>query len=70
MNLEELEEELDNVLPSGYSIETDSRGKIVIHTNQKLVDGELVDFNNDDDEDDLDLDSDFEPLDEEMEDDE
>lgn len=70
MNLEELEEELDNVLPAGYSIETDSRGKIVIHTNQKLVDGELVDFNNDDDDEDLDLDSDFEPLDEEMEDDE
>lgn len=73
MNLEELEEELENILPPGFSIETDSHGKVVIFTNLRLdEDGELVPFDGDEDEDDEDLevDPDFEPLEEDDEDEE
>lgn len=62
MNIEELEEALEDILPSGFIIETDKNGQIVILTG--LVqddDGELVDI---DDDADPDADPDFEPLDE------
>jgi hypothetical protein len=63
MNLEELEEELERVLPPGFQIEKDSKGQIVILTNLiQDEDGELVSFDGDDE--DPDFDPDFEPLDE------
>ena len=70
MNIEDLEEALDDILPPGYQIDKDSNGRIVIHTN--LVedeDGELVDFDGDDEED-PDFDPDFEPLEDEDDDEE
>lgn len=70
MNFEELEESLDELLPPGYSIETDKRGQIVILTNlQQDEDGELFPFS-EEDETDPDFDPDFDPLEEEDEDDE
>lgn len=73
-NLEELEEELENILPAGFRIETDANGEIVIRTGlrQDDDDGSLVEFDGEDDEDeeeDPDFDPDFEPLDEEDDDD-
>lgn len=67
MNIEDLEEALDDLLPSGYQIENDKHGRIIIITN--LVeddDGELTDY--DDNEIDPDADPDFEPLEDEDED--
>ncbi len=62
MNLEELEEVLSEVLPAGFQIETDKNGQIVILTHlHQDDDGELVDF--DSDEEDEDFDPDFESLD-------
>ena len=65
MNLEELEEELENILPPGFTIETDRRGRVVIHTNLQLEDGELVSADGeeeDDEEEEFDGDEDLEPL--------
>lgn len=72
MNLEELEEELGNVLPGGFSIETAENGELIIRTGlREDDDGELVDFDGDDeDEEDEDADPDFEPLDDEDDDEE
>jgi hypothetical protein len=65
MNFEELEEALDDLLPPGYSIETDKRGQIVILTNLRQdEDGELFPHS-DEDEVDPDFDPDFDPLEEE-----
>lgn len=70
MNLEELEEELENVLPPGFTIETDRKGRVIIITNFQLDDdGELEPFESDEeeeaDEEDLEVDPDFEPLEDE-----
>lgn len=65
MNLEELQESLEDVLEAGnFSIETDAQGQIVIMTGlREDDDGELVHFESDEDEDDdLEVDPDFEPL--------
>lgn len=63
MNLEEIEEALESILPPGFSIETDKHGQLIIFTGLKEdEDGELVDFESD--EEDPDLDPDFEPLEE------
>lgn len=70
MNIEELEEALEDILPPGFSIEADKHGQLIIVTG--LVqddDGELVDFE-DEDEEDPDFDPGFEPLDEEDDDEE
>lgn len=72
MNIEELEEALEDVLPNGFQIETDNHGQIIIYTGlMQDDDGELIDFVADDDEDeeDEDFDPDFEPLEEEDDDD-
>lgn len=64
MNFEELEEALEDILPPGYSIETDRHGQIVILTNlKKDEDDELHPIADDEDED-PDLDGDFGSLDE------
>jgi hypothetical protein len=54
MLLIELEEALDDLLPPGYSIETNRKGELIIRTNcRKDDDGELIsldeDFNEDED---------------------
>jgi hypothetical protein len=65
MNLEELEEELDQILQPGYSIETDKRGQLIIITNLRQdEDGELFPFS-EEEEVDPDFDPDFDPLEEE-----
>lgn len=54
-SLEELEEELGNILPRGFTIETDSQGQLIIHTGLSSDDdGELMEFESDEDEDDTD----------------
>jgi hypothetical protein len=51
-NLEELEEELSNILPRGFTIETDNNGQLVIYTGLSSdEDGELMEFEDDEDED-------------------
>ena len=65
MNIEELEEALEDILPVGFQIDTDKHGQIVILTNlSQDEDGELVELESDEEED-LDVDPDFEPLEEE-----
>lgn len=69
MTFEELEEALQEVLGTGYQIDTDNHGQIIIYTGLcEDDDGELVEFESDDE--DEDFDPDFEPLDDEDEDDE
>lgn len=71
MNIEELEEALSDILPAGFVIDFDKRGQVIVLTNlTQDEDGELVDFENDDDEEDDDYDPDFESLEDEDEDDE
>lgn len=68
MTIEELEEALEEVFPSGFSIDTDSHGQLVIFTGLKEdEEGELIEMK--EDELDEDADSDFEPLEDEDEDD-
>lgn len=73
MNLEELEEELENILPPGFTIETDNHGRVVIHTNLQLDDdGELVPTDDEDEDEDEEFegdDEDLEPLPDEDDDD-
>jgi hypothetical protein len=71
MNRTELEEALSEVLADlvpNWSLGEDNNGQIVIFTDltEDLDTGEVVDFESDDDED-LDVDPDFEPLEEEDE---
>lgn len=81
MNIEDLEEALEDLFPSGYRLDTDKKSQIVIFTG--LVqdeDGELVEFEDEEDEEDKedeeedeedpDFDPDFEPLEEEDDDEE
>jgi hypothetical protein len=71
MNIEDLEEALEDILPAGFQIDTDSHGQLIIITGlQQDDDGELVDFVSEDDEEDLDVDPDFEPLEDEEDDEE
>lgn len=68
MNIEELEEALDELLPGGFSIETDNHGQIVVYTGLKQDDdGELLPFESEEDED---FDPDTESLEDEDIDDE
>lgn len=66
MNIEELEEALEEILPNGFHVEIAENGELIIHTGLRQDDdGELVDFDGDEDEEDPDFDPDFEPLEEE-----
>lgn len=66
MTLEELEEALEEILTAGFEIETDNNGQIVIYTGLcQNEDGDLVEFDGEEDEEDDDFDPDFEPLEEE-----
>lgn len=70
MNIEDLEEALQEILPAGFQIETGKRGELIIFTNLiQDEDGELVDFEGDEDED-LEFDPDAEPLEENDDEDE
>jgi len=72
MNLEDLEEALSEVIPSNFHISRDKHGQLVIMTSLcEDDDGDLVDFQPEDEEDeDEDYDHDFESLDEDLDDDE
>jgi hypothetical protein len=62
MNIEELEEALSEILPTGFQIETSASGQLVIYTGlQQDEDGELEDFEREE-EDDEDLDEDLDEL--------
>lgn len=66
MNIEELEEALEEIFPNGFHVETAENGELIIRTGLRQDDdGELVDFDGDEDEEDPDFDPDFEPLEEE-----
>jgi hypothetical protein len=68
MNFEELEEALDELLPPGYTIETNKHGQIIVLTNlKKDEDDELHAIT--DDEIDGDFDPDFDSLEDEDDDD-
>lgn len=68
MNIEDLEEALDDLLPGGFSIETNSKGEVIIYTGLKQdEDGELAPMDVEEDED---FDPDTDPLEEEDIDDE
>lgn len=68
MNLEELEEALEGILPAKFQIETDNHGQLIIYTGlSQDEDGELVDFEFEDEED-PDADPDFEQLENEEDD--
>lgn len=70
MNIEELEEALEDILPAGFQIETDNHGQLIIYTGlAQDDDGELIDFEGEEEED-LDVDPDFEPLEDEDDDEE
>lgn len=67
MTLEELEEALEEALPGGFRIDTDEDGQIIVYTNLTEDDeGELVEFESEEDDvdPDMDGDSDFEQYDE------
>lgn len=67
MNLEELEEALEDILPPGFEIETNSKGQIVIYTGLKQdEDGELISLHDSEE----DVDPEFDRLhDEDLDDD-
>ena len=61
MLIEDLEEALNELLPPGFSIETNKHGQLIILSNLRQdEDGELHTFQDDDA--DLDADPDFDPL--------
>lgn len=62
MNIEELEEALEDILPPGFHFGTDKKGQIIIYTqlSHGEDDDELVPFDSDEEGD---FDPDFEPLD-------
>lgn len=58
MNIEELEEALNEILPRGFTIDTDDDGQLIVYTH--LVedeDGELYEYEGDEEEDEEDEDS-------------
>jgi hypothetical protein len=65
LNMDDLEEALTEILPTGFQIETDNHGQIIVYTGLHLNDdGELEDYEPSDDEDAPEVDEDFEPLEE------
>jgi len=73
MNLEDLEELLSDYLPGGFRLETNKKGEVIVYTGLRQDDdGELVDLKGDLEEDEeleFEGDEDFEPLEEEVEED-
>jgi len=71
MNLEDLEELLSDYLPGGFRLETNKKGEVIVYTGLRQDDdGELVDLKGDLEEDEeleFEGDEDFEPLEEEVE---
>lgn len=59
MTIDELEEAILDLLQSGFSIETDDHGQVVIYTGLQDEDGELVPFDSEEDEE---IDPDLEPM--------
>ena len=60
MNISDLEDEMESILPAGFHIETDSHGQIIVYTGlEEDEDGELVGFISDEEED---LDSDLDHI--------
>jgi hypothetical protein len=72
MDIQDFEESLDEILNSKFKISYTKNGKIVIHTELRVnEDGEVVDFDPDEDVEDPDIDPDFESLeDDDIDDDE
>lgn len=74
ITLEDLEEALEELLPNGFEIDVDNNGQIIIYTGlAQDEDGDLIEYEGDEDEDEEDSDEedpDFEQLDEEEDDDE
>jgi len=69
MNIEELEEALEDILPAGFQLDVDKHGQVIVFTNlTQDEDGELLELESDEEED-LDVDPDFEPLEEDDDDD-
>ena len=69
MLLIELEEALEDILPAGFSIDTNRKGEIIIRTNcRKDEDGELVSLDEDFEDEDPSFDDDTVPLEDEDED--
>ena len=69
MTLEDLEEALQEILPTGFEIDVATNGQIIIYTGlSQDDDGQLVEFEYDEDEDDEEFDPDMEYLDEEDDD--
>lgn len=71
MNLEDLEELLSDYLPGGFRFETNKKGEVIIYTGLRQdEDGELVDLKGDLEEDEeleFEGDENFEPLEEDLE---
>jgi hypothetical protein len=60
MNIEELQEALESILPNGFSIEPDKHGQLIIFTNFKEdEDGELLPIEDEDVDPDADPDLDL-----------
>jgi hypothetical protein len=71
MNLSDLEEALAEILPSGFSVQNNKRGQIVILTNLfENESGELEEFESDFDDEDAESDPDFDFADIEVADEE
>ncbi len=69
MDIQDLEEALDEILNSAFKISYAKNGKIVIYTELRAnEDGEIVDFDPDEEDEDPDADPDFEPLEDDDED--
>lgn len=72
MNLEDLEELLSDYLPGGFRLETNKKGEVIVYTGLRQDDdGELVDLKGDLEEDEdpeFSGEEDFEPLEEDVED--
>ena len=63
MLLIELEEALDDILPPGFTIETNRKGEVIIRTNcRKDDEGELISLDEDFDDEEPSLDDDTVPL--------
>lgn len=64
MDIDSLEELLSDFLPSGFKIQTNKKGHVIILTGlMKDDDGELVSIDSDEDDEESEFDSDFESLD-------
>jgi len=67
MTLDDLQESLSEILPTGFHIETNKRGQLIVFTGLTCDDdGEIADFVIDEDDEDLDAsEDDFIPIEDE-----